>query len=118
MSLFFLLLSASATPLLGNIGDSPAQAENHYGKTIGDIPTSTFGVMSGFVSSGYVIGVKFIDGVSEMEMFSKSNQSDMAASEIDKLLKSNSDGTWKAELTGKANWRRLAPGRWQQRRAL
>jgi hypothetical protein len=104
--LFLVSLSAIPVSLEANVGETPAQVENHYGKTIGDIPTSTFGVMSGFVASGYVVGVKFIDGVSEMEMFSKSNQSDMAASEIDKLLKANSDGTWKAELTGKANWRR------------
>src|SRR5205085_10429292 len=63
-------------------------------------------IVNGYIAGGYVIGVKFIDSVSEMEMFSKGDQSDMAASEIDRVLKKNSVGDWKAELTGKPHWRR------------
>lgn len=41
-----------------------------------------------------------------MEMFPKSDQSEMTASEIEALLKANDAGEWKAEGTGKAKWRR------------
>lgn len=91
---------------LGNVGDSETAITERYGKSFGQIPTNTFGVVTGFIAGGYVVGVKFVDGVSEMEMFSKGDQSDMPASEIDRLLKKNSPGEWKAELTGKPNWRR------------
>ena len=97
---------AQAATCLANVGESEAAVTEHYGKSFGQIPTNTFGVMNGYIAGGYVVGVKFIDGVSEMEMFSKGNQSDMAASEIDRLLKKNSPGEWKAELTGNPHWRR------------
>jgi cell division septation protein DedD len=109
MKRYVLVLSlvvGSAAPCRANIGESEAAIEGRYGKSFGQIPTSTFGVVTGFIAGGYVIGVKFVDGVSEMEMFSKGNQSDMPASEIDRLLKKNSAGDWKAELTGKPHWRR------------
>ena len=104
----FLLLGliGAALSCLANVGESEAAVTEHYGKSFGQIPTNTFGVMNGYIAGGYVVGVKFIDGVSEMEMFSKGNQSDMAASEIDRLLKKNSPGEWKAELTGNPHWRR------------
>jgi hypothetical protein len=60
----------------------------------------------GFVAGGYVGDVAFVDGVSHMEMFSKKDQSEMTASEIETLLKANDPGEWKAEGTGKPNWRR------------
>src|SRR5437868_2952992 len=104
--LSLLIISTSASPCLANIGESEAAIEARYGKSFGQVPTSTFGVVTGFIAGGYVIGVKFVDGVSEMEMFSKGNQSDLPASEIDRLLKRNSPGEWKAEVTGKPHWRR------------
>ena len=88
------------------IGETEAQIQTRYEKSVGDIPTKTFGVMRGFISAGYIIGVALRDGVSEMEMVSKADQADMSASEIAKLLKENSPGEWKAEQTGKPNWRR------------
>jgi len=103
----FLFLSAIfASRCFANVGESEAAIAERYGKSFGQIPTSTFGVVTGFVAGGYVVGVKFVDGTSEMEMFAKGNQADMPASEIDRLLKKNSPGEWKAELTGKPNWRR------------
>lgn len=101
-----LLLMGRFGPLSANVGESEAAVMERYGKSFGQIPTSTFGVVSGFIAGGYVVGVKLIDGTSEMEMFSKGDQSDMGASEIDRLLKKNSPGDWKAELTGKPHWRR------------
>ena len=104
--LLLLLVRGISPSSFANLGESEAAIEDRYGKSFGQIPTNTFGVMNGFIALGYVIGVKFVDGVSEMEMFSKANQADMPASEIDKLLKGNSPGIWKAELTGKPHWRR------------
>jgi len=106
--ILFLLVSMSVPvwPCLGNVGESDTAVNERYGKSFGEIPTNTFGIVNGYIAGGYVVGVKFIDGVSEMEMFSKGNQADMGASEIDRLLKKNSPGDWKAELTGKPNWRR------------
>jgi hypothetical protein len=101
-----LFLFALIAPCLANIGENEANVGERYGKSFGEIPTNTFGVITGFIASGYVVGVKFVDGTSEMEMFSKGDQSDMAASEINRLLQKNSTGDWKAEPTGKAHWRR------------
>ena len=59
------------------------------------------------MSVNYVVAVKLIDGRSQMEMFSKNDQSDLSAGEIEKLLRENGAGEWKAELiTGKPGWRR------------
>ena len=102
----FVLLVGSMSICRANIGESEAAIGERYGKTFGQIPTSTFGVVNGFVAGGFVVGVKLVDGTSEMEMFAKGDQSELPASEIDRLLKKNSPGDWKAELTGKPQWRR------------
>ena len=104
--LLLFLVTALVAPAHANVGESEAAVTERYGKSFGQIPTNTFGVISGFIAGGYVVGVKFVDGTSEMEMFSKGDKSDMPASEIDRLLKKNSLGDWKAELTGKPQWRR------------
>jgi len=104
--IFALLCAVFAGPCLANVGESEAAVAERYGKSFGQIPTNTFGVVTGFVAGGYVVGVKFVDGTSEMEMFAKGDRSELPASEIDRLLKKNSAGEWKAELTGKPNWRR------------
>lgn len=101
LSLFSLVVSARA-----NVGEAEAAITERYGKSFGQIPTNTFGVINGFIAGGYVVGVKLVDGTSEMEMFSKGDKSEMPASEIDRLLQKNSPGDWKAELTGKPQWRR------------
>ncbi len=99
----FVALTAIAR---ADVGQSEAEVDQRYGKSVGEVQTQTFGVMRGFVSAEYVIGVKLVDGVSQMEMFSKRDQSDMSASEIERLLKANGTGQWKAEPTGKPTWRR------------
>ena len=104
--LLLLVFVTGISRCFANIGESEAAVEDRYGKSFGQVPTNTFGIVNGFIARGYVVGVKFVDGISEMEMFSKANQADLPASEIDKLLKGNSDGIWKAEQTGKPNWRR------------
>ena len=98
---FAFVITASA-----RIGETEAQILARYGPSIGDIPTQTFGKVRGFMQVGHVVGVAFVNGVSEMEMFSKNNQSEITPAEIEKLLKSNGVGEWKAEETGKPNWKR------------
>jgi hypothetical protein len=95
-----------ATITCAGIGEDEAAISARYGKSIGDIPTEGFGIMRGFMSAGYIVGVKLVNGVSEMEMFSKADESDMSASQIESLLKGNGAGEWKAEQTGKPKWRR------------
>jgi hypothetical protein len=104
--LVVVLVFGSISLGYANVGESEAAIGERYGTSFGQIPTNTFGVVTGFVAGGYVVGVKLIDGTSEMEMFCKADQADMPASEIDRLLKKNSSGDWKAESTGKAHWRR------------
>ena len=100
------LLAVGATIATARIGETEAQISARYGGSVGDIPTQAFGKISGFVAGGHVVGVAFVDGVSHMEMFSKKDQSEMTASEIDTLLKANDPGEWKAEGTAKPHWRR------------
>lgn len=98
---FALIMTASA-----RIGETEAQISARYGESIGDIPTQAFGKVRGFIQPGYVVGVAFVNGVSEMEMFSKNDQSDMTPAEIDKFFKTNGVGEWKIEQTGKLTWNR------------
>jgi hypothetical protein len=95
-----------ATMASGKIGESEEAIAARYGTSVGDIPTQAFGKIRGFQLSQYIVGVAFANGVSNMEMFSKADQSDMTATEIKKLLEANGAGEWKAEGTGKPNWRR------------
>ena len=88
------------------VGETEEQLKARYEKSYGDIPTEAFGPMRAFMFGKYIVGVALANGISDMEMFSKSDESDMSASEIDALLKANGEGQWKAESTGKPNWRR------------
>jgi hypothetical protein len=97
---------ALMTMASARIGETEEEISARFGQSVGDIPTETFGKMRGFTWSGYVVGVAFVNGRSEMEMFSKTDQSEMLASEIEKLLKADGPEEWKAEPTGKPNWRR------------
>lgn len=101
-----LLVLLFVAPCFANVGETEGQVNDRYGKTFGQIPTKTFGIVTGYIAGGYVVGVKFVDGTSEMEMFAKADHADLPASEISRLLSRNSPGEWKAELTGKAQWRR------------
>jgi hypothetical protein len=102
-----LLLAATAPLASARIGESDSEISARYGESVGDIPTQAFGKVRGFKSADYVVAVKLVNGRSQMEMFSKTDQSEMTASEIDNLLKANGAGVWKAELvTGRPGWRR------------
>jgi hypothetical protein len=98
---FTFIITASA-----GIGETEAQVVARYGPSIGDIPTQAFGKVRGFMQVGHVVGVAFVNGVSDMEMFAKNDKSEMTPAEIEKLLKANGAGEWKVEETGKPNWKR------------
>lgn len=101
-----LVSFALSTIAVARIGETENEVATRYGKTFGDIPTAAFGKMRGFIWGSYVVGVAIADGKSTMEMFAKPDESDMTASEIKTLLSSNGTEEWKAEITGKPNWRR------------
>jgi hypothetical protein len=100
------VFAAVITTGSARIGETEAQIAARYGQSIGDIPTEAFGKVRGFMQPGYVVGVAFVNGVSEMEMFSKNDQSEMSANEIENLLETNGAGEWKVEQTGKPKWKR------------
>jgi hypothetical protein len=98
---------ALTTIASARIGETEDEISTRYGQSVGDISTEAFGKVRGFMSVNYLVAVKLVDGRSQMEMFSKNDQSDLSAGEIEKLLRENGAGEWKAELiTGKPGWRR------------
>jgi hypothetical protein len=100
------LLGASGETVWARIGDTEAQISARYGTFIGDISTTTFGPVRGYMVPGAVVGVKLVDGVSQMEMISKTDQSDMSATEIENFLRSHGvDSEWTAD-SFKPNWKR------------
>jgi len=100
-------LVALTTIASARIGETEHEISTRYGQSVGDISTEAFGKVRGFKLTNYVVAVKLVDGRSHMEMCSKNDQSDLSASEIEKLLRENGAGEWKAELiTGKPGWRR------------
>jgi hypothetical protein len=106
LSALTLFLAVYITSASARVGENETELQARYGEPVGNIPTEDLGPMRGFKSGGYIIGVVLENGVSEMEMFSKADEANMTASEIQNLLKGNGAGEWKAEQTGKPNWRR------------
>ena len=78
-----------------------------YGQSIGDIPTETFGPVRGFAPREYLVGVKFLNGTSAMEMVSRNDQAEITPQEIDALLKKHGAGVeWKVDKFEKPDWKR------------
>jgi len=78
-----------------------------YGQSIGDIPTETFGPVRGFALREYLVGVKFLNGTSAMEMVSRNDQAEIKPQEIDALLKKHgADVEWKVDKFEKPDWKR------------
>ena len=105
-TLALLVFSVSGTPAWARIGENEAQISARYGASIGDIPTATFGSVRGYMIPGVLVGVKLVDGMSQMEMISKTDQSDMSATEIEVFLRSHgADIKWNPDPF-KPNWKR------------
>jgi hypothetical protein len=100
------VFSVSGHAAWARIGETEAQISARYGTSIGDIPTATFGSVRGYMVPGVLVGVKLVDGISQMEMISKTDQSDMSVTEIEVFL--NSHGAragWNVD-SFKPNWKR------------
>ena len=104
VSLVLLICSRS---LPARIGETEAQVVARYGQPIGDIPTETFGPVRGFALREYLVGVKFLNGTSAMEMVSRNDQAEIKPQEIDALLKKHgADVEWKVDKFEKPDWKR------------
>jgi hypothetical protein len=102
-----LLLLVCSRSLLARIGETEAQVMARYGQSIGDIPTETFGPVRGFALREYLVGVKFLNGTSAMEMVSRNDQAEIKPQEIDALLKKHgADVEWKVDKFEKPAWKR------------
>ena len=101
-----LVFSVFGTAAWARIGETEAQISARYGASIGDIPTATFGPVRGYMMPSFLVGVKLVEQVSQMEMISKPDRSDMSAREIETFLRSHgADMEWTAEPF-KPNWKR------------
>jgi len=102
-----LILLVCSRSLLARIGETEAQIMARYGQSIGDIPTETFGPVRGFALREYLVGVKFLNGTSAMEMVSRNDQAEIKPQEIDALLKKHgADVEWKVDKFEKPDWKR------------
>jgi hypothetical protein len=102
-----LVLLVCSRSLLARIGETEAQIMARYGQSIGDIPTETFGPVRGFALREYLVGVKFLNGTSAMEMISRNDQAEITPQEIDALLKKHgADMEWKVDKFEKPDWKR------------
>jgi hypothetical protein len=102
-----LVLLVCSRSLLARIGETEAQVMARYGQSIGDIPTETFGPVRGFALREYLVGVKFLNGTSAMEMVSRNDQAEIEPQEIDALLKKHgAEVEWKVDKFEKADWKR------------
>jgi len=102
-----LILLVCSRSLLARIGETEAQIMARYGQSIGDIPTETFGPVRGFALREYLVGVKFLNGTSAMEMVSRNDQVEIKPQEIDALLKKHgADVEWKVDKFEKPDWKR------------
>jgi hypothetical protein len=102
-----LILLVCSRSLLARIGETEAQIMARYGQSIGDIPTETFGPVRGFALREYLVGVKFLNGTSAMEMVSRNDQAEIKPQEIDALLKKHgAEVEWKVDKFEKPDWKR------------
>src|SRR5438552_15643654 len=91
-----LVLLVCSRSLRDRSGEKEAQVMARYGQSIGDIPTETFGPVRGFALREYLVGVRFLNGSSAMEMISRNDQAEITPHEIDALLKKHgADVEWK-----------------------
>jgi hypothetical protein len=102
-----LVLLVCSRSLLARVGETEAQVMARYGQSIGDIPTETFGPVRGFALREYLVGVKFLNGTSAMEMVSRNDQAEIKPQEIDALLKKHgAEVEWKVDKFEKPDWKR------------
>src|SRR4029077_1919331 len=102
-----LVLLVCSRSLLARVGETEAQVMARYGQSIGDIPTKTSGTGRGCHLREYLVGEKFLNGNSAMEMVSRNDQAEIKPQEIDALLKKHgADVEWKVDEFAKPDWKR------------
>jgi hypothetical protein len=110
---FFLLVA----PAFARIGETEQQIENRYGKSTLTVSTGNEPLQKVYQSSGLNITVTYLDGVSQREIFTKQDGSELSKNEIAILLEANTAGSkWiedptATSLAGMQGWKLELGGR-------
>ena len=110
---FFLLVS----PAFARIGETEQQIEARYGKSTLTVSTGNEPLQKVYQSSGLNITVTYLDGVSQREIFTKQDGSELSKNEIAILLEANAAGSkWIEDptataLAGMQGWKLESGGR-------
>src|ERR1700747_2481953 len=86
---FFLLVS----PAFARIGETEQQIEARYGKSTLTVSTGNEPLQKVYQSSGLNITVTYLGGVSQREIFTKQDGSELSKIEIAILLEANTAGS-------------------------
>jgi hypothetical protein len=110
---FFLLVA----PAFARIGETEQQIEKRYGKSTLTVSTGNEPLQKVYQSSGLNITVTYLDGVSQREIFTKQDGSELSKNEIAILLEANTAGSkWiedptATSLAGMLGWKLESGGR-------
>ena len=110
---FFLLVA----PAFARIGETEQQIEKRYGKSTLTVSTGNEPLQKVYQSSGLNITVTYLDGVSQREIFTKQDGSELSKNEIAILLEANTAGSkWiedptATSLAGMQGWKLELGGR-------
>jgi hypothetical protein len=110
---FFLLVA----PAFARIGETEQQIEKRYGKSTLTVSTGNEPLQKVYQSSGLNITVTYLDGVSQREIFTKQDGSELSKNEIAILLEANTAGSkWiedptATSLAGMQGWKLESGGR-------
>src|ERR1700757_2739188 len=112
---FGRLFSVSAP--VARIGETEQQIEKRYGKSSLTVSTGNEPLQKVYQSSGLNITVTYLDGVSQREIFTKQDGSELSKNEIAILLEANAAGSkWIEDptataLAGMQGWKLESGGR-------
>jgi hypothetical protein len=110
-------LSLLVSPAFARIGETEQQIEKRYGKSTLTVSTGNEPLQKGYQSSGLNITVTYLDGVSQREIFTKQDGSELSKNEIAILLEANAAGSkWiedptATSLAGVQGWKLESGGR-------
>jgi hypothetical protein len=91
--LIIALFGYAAPPALVRIGETEQQTEARYGVPVAMVPdAAAIGVTKAYRSAGFLIAVTYVDGISQREMLSKPDRSEISRTEIEVLLGANAGG--------------------------
>ena len=110
---FFLLVA----PAFARIGETEQQIEKRYGKSTLTVSTGNEPLQKVYQSSGLNITVTYLDGVSQREIFTKQDGSELSKNEIAILLEANTarskwiEDPTATSLAGMQGWKLESGGR-------